>query len=99
MKQYIQARGITNKNIVTINCGANMNFDRLRHVAERAEIGEEKEALFAVKIPEEPGSLKQFCSIIGKRTITEFNYRFQKDQNAIIFLGFSIDNGGFNSIA
>ena len=92
MKQYIQTHNITNKNIVTINCGANMNFDRLRHVAERAEIGEEKEALFAVKIPEAPGSLKKFCSIIGKRTITEFNYRFQKEQNAIIFLGFSIDS-------
>ena len=92
MKQYINDHNITDKNIVTINCGANMNFDRLRHVAERAEIGEQKEALFAVQIPEHPGSLKQFCSVIGKRTITEFNYRLQKENKAIIFLGFAINN-------
>ena len=92
MKRFITDRNIEDKNIVTINCGANMNFDRLRHVAERAEIGEEKEALFAVEIPESPGSLKEFCSVIGKRTITEFNYRLQTNDRAIIFLGFSIDH-------
>lgn len=92
MKHYIAQHGIEDKNIVTINCGANMNFDRLRHVAERAEIGEKNEAIYAVEIPENPGSLKKFCSQIGKRTITEFNYRYQKDNQAIIFLGLTIDN-------
>ena len=96
MKDYIKKHNITDKNIVTINCGANMNFDRLRHVAERAEIGEEKEAIYVVNIPEEPGSLKSFCSIIGKRTITEFNYRFQKKDEAMIFVGFSISDNFFN---
>lgn len=92
MKHYLKTHSIIDKNIVTINCGANMNFDRLRHVAERTEIGEEKEALFAVEIPEKPGSLNDFCQVIGKRTITEFNYRFQKNKDAVIFLGFSIES-------
>ncbi len=92
MKQYIKDKSIKDKNIVTINCGANMNFDRLRHVAERTEIGEEKEALYVVRIPEAPGSLKSFCSVIGKRTITEFNYRYQSKKDAMIFVGFSIQD-------
>ena len=92
MKQYLKQHNLVDQNIVTINCGANMNFDRLRHVAERTEIGEQKEALFAVEIPEKPGSLKQFCKVIGKRTITEFNYRFQQHKDAVIFLGFRIES-------
>ena len=92
LKEYLKQHGVQDKNLVTINCGANMNFDRLRHVAERAEIGENREALFAVEIPETPGSLKDFCALIGKRTITEFNYRFQTNKSAIIFFGFSVSS-------
>lgn len=92
MKQYIQTHALSNATIITINCGANMNFDRLRYVAERAEIGEQKEALFMVTIPEKPGSLKAFCSVIGKRTITEFNYRYQSTTTATLFLGVSIQS-------
>jgi hypothetical protein len=64
---------------VAIDSGANVNFDRLRHVAERAELGEKREAIIAVTIPERPGSFKAFCEAIGKRQITEFNYRYNTD--------------------
>ncbi|RMH52076.1 MAG: threonine ammonia-lyase, biosynthetic [Zetaproteobacteria bacterium] len=83
--------GLRGRRIVCINSGANMNFDRLRHVAERAEIGERREALFAVTIPERPGSFLQFCNAIGRRNITEFNYRLSSREAAHIFVGISID--------
>ena len=70
-----------------------MNFDRLRHVSERAEIGEQREALFAVTIPERPGSFKAFCKTIGKRGITEFNYRYSDDKNAQVFAGVQLRDG------
>jgi len=73
--------------LVAIDSGANINFDRLRHVAERAEIGERREALLAVTIPEKPGSFKHFCEAIGKRAITEFNYRYHTGSEAHIFVG------------
>lgn len=87
LKKHVLSNQIHDKNLVTINCGANMNFDRLRHVAERTEIGEQKESLIAVQIPERPGSLIQFCQMIGHRTITEFNYRYQSNTKANIFVG------------
>lgn len=93
MKKYVVEHGVQNKNIVVIDSGANINFDRLRHVAERAEIGEHREALFAVTIPEEIGSFRQFCEHIGLRGMTEFNYRYADEKNAHIFVGVQLQNG------
>lgn len=87
MKQYIRKYKLQQKNLVAINSGANVNFDRLRHIAERAELGEKREALFAVTIPEQPGSFKTFCKALGKRNITEFNYRYTNAQQAKVFVG------------
>jgi len=90
-KQVVAREGWCGKQIVCINSGANMNFDRLRHVAERAEMGERREALFAVTIPEQAGSFLQFCSHLGRRNVTEFNYRLASREAAHVFVGFSID--------
>jgi len=79
--------------LLAINSGANMNFDRLRHVAERAEFGESREALLAVAIPERPGSFKAFCEAIGRRNITEFNYRFGDPARAHVFAGLELQRG------
>jgi len=78
---------------VAINWGANMNFDRLRHVAERAEIGENREALLAIEIPERPGSFKRLCQLIGHRSITEFNYRYADATTAHVFTGVQLTHG------
>ena len=78
---------------VAILSGANVNFDRLRHIAERAEIGREREALFAVTIDERPGSLRRFCEVVGKRAITEFNYRYADSESARIFVGLELQRG------
>jgi len=83
---------LKNQTLITIASGANMNFDRLRFVAERAEIGEAREALFAVTIPEERGSFKRFCEIIGPRNVTEFNYRISNENSAHIFVGVQVPN-------
>ena len=91
-KAYVEREGITGQTFVAVACGANMNFDRLRFVAERAELGERREAIFAVTIPEKPGSLRQFCSCIGKRNLTEFNYRIADEKAAHIFVGLQIEN-------
>jgi len=93
LKKYIEKKNITAKTLVAINSGANMNFDRLRHVSERAEIGEQREALFAVTIPERPGSFKTFCQTIGKRGITEFNYRYADESEAQVFAGVQLRDG------
>ena len=93
LKKYVERDGVKDKTMVAICSGANMNFDRLRHVAERAEIGENREALFAVTIPEKPGSFRRFCKIIGKRGITEFNYRYSDRVNAQVFTGVQLRNG------
>ena len=77
---------------MAIACGANMNFDRLRFVAERAELGERREAILAVTIPERPGSFKRFCALIGARNVTEFNYRYADPAEAHVFVGLSIHN-------
>ena len=90
MKAYIARTGVRDKHFVALLSGANMNFDRLRFVAERAELGESREALFAVTIPERPGSFRQFCAALGRRVITEFNYRLNDRQRAEIFVGLSV---------
>lgn len=87
IKKYVEREGCSGKVFIAIDSGANVNFDRLRHVAERAEIGEKREALLAVTIPEKPGSFKAFCQAIGKRSITEFNYRYHDKAEAHIFVG------------
>ncbi len=94
LKQYAQQHKLKGKTLMTITCGANMNFDRLRFVAERAEVGEEREALFAVTIPEARGSFKRFCELIGPRSVTEFNYRISDAQVAHVFVGLSTTSRG-----
>jgi threonine dehydratase len=93
MKQYAEQHGLQGATLAAVLSGANINFDRLRHVAERAEIGEHREALFAVTIPERPGSFRQFCQAIGKRGITEFNYRYADDERAHVFAGIKLEHG------
>ncbi len=90
IKQYVARHEVRDKTLVTITCGANVNFDRLRFVAERAEVGEEREALFAVTIPEERGSFRRLCAAIGQRGVTEFNYRVSDDIEAHVFVGVAI---------
>jgi threonine dehydratase len=93
LKRYVKERQVNNKHLIAVISGANINFDRLRHVAERAEFGERREALFAVQIPERPGSFMNFCRLIGKRSITEFNYRFSDNSVAQIFVGVELSGG------
>ncbi len=93
MKKYIAREKVKGQTLVGILSGANVNFDRLRHIAERAEVGEQREALFAVKIPEKPGSFLAFCRALGKRSITEFNYRFADRVQAEVFCGVELRNG------
>ena len=93
IKQYVEREACVSQSLVALNCGANMNFDRLRHVAERAAIGEEREMLLAAEIPEEPGSFRRFCEALGRRSVTEFNYRFASDEAARIFVGVELRGG------
>jgi len=92
-KKYLADSGIQNETFVVINSGANVNFDRLRHIAERAAIGEQREILLAVEIPEEKGSFRNFCEAIGRRSITEFNYRYSNSSKAHIFVGVELHHG------
>ena len=87
LKKYAIENGLRDTTLVAINSGANINFDRLRHVAERAEIGESREALFGVTLPEVPGSFRAFCQALGRRSVTEFNYRLHPGKEAEIFVG------------
>lgn len=87
LKRYAAERGLTGETLVALTCGANVNFDRLRHVAERAEIGERREAILAVTIPERPGAFRAFIEVVGPRVITEFNYRYAPRADARIFVG------------
>jgi len=98
-KKYVAEHSIENQSFVTINCGANVNFDRLRHIAERAAVGEHTEMLLAVEIPEEPGSFKRFCEMLGRRGITEFNYRYSDRKNAHIFVGVQLTRGQEEQLA
>jgi len=93
MKKYVADNTIQGQRIVAIDSGANINFDRLRHVAERSELGEHREALFAVTIPEEIGSFRKFCKLVGLRGMTEFNYRYADASRAHIFVGIQLQNG------
>ena len=90
LKQYAAEHKAKGQTYVAITCGANMNFDRLRFVAERAEFGEQREALFAVTIPEERGAFKRLCELIGSRSVTEFNYRISDANDAHVFVGIAI---------
>jgi threonine dehydratase len=91
LKRYVEEQGTSGETLVALTCGANMNFSRLRHVAERAEIGEHREALLAITIPEQPGSFKRFCRLLGGRNITEFNYRYAPRAEAHIFVGVQME--------
>jgi len=91
-KAYVERTQIQRQTLIAVACGANMNFSRLGFVAERAEFGERREAIFAVTIPEARGSLRQFCACIGQRNLTEFNYRIANAQEAHIFVGMQIEN-------
>lgn len=91
-KRYAAREQLNSQTLVAITSGANMNFDRLRFVAERAEIGEQREAILAVTIPETPGSFRAFCTLLGKRNITEFNYRFGDPKTAHVFVGVQVHN-------
>ncbi len=93
MKKYVEEKNILNQKLVAIDSGANINFDRLRHVAERSDLGEHREALFAVTIPEEIGSFRKFCELVGLRGMTEFNYRYADKTHAHIFVGVQLQNG------
>lgn len=89
-KAWVEEKQVSGQTLVAIASGANMNFDRLRFVAERAELGEAREAILAVTIPEEPGSFKKFCAMLGARSITEFNYRFADPKHAHVFVGVQV---------
>jgi len=93
LKKYLAQHDLKEQTFVTINCGANVNFDRLRHIAERASVGEQSEMLLAAEIPEEPGSFQRFCETIGRRGITEFNYRYNDNKKAHIFVGVKLRDG------
>ncbi len=92
-KKYIAENKLQDRSFVTISCGANVNFDRLRHIAERAAVGELTEMILAAEIPEQPGSFKRFCETIGRRGITEFNYRYANEAKAHIFVGVQLSRG------
>ncbi|MFC0312475.1 threonine ammonia-lyase, biosynthetic [Chromohalobacter canadensis] len=94
LKKYIQQERVDGQTLLCINSGANTNFDRLQHIAERTELGEQREAILAVTIPERPGSFKKFCKTIGKRMVTEFNYRYADPEQAHIFVGVQVKPGG-----
>ena len=89
-RAYVEQTAVQDATLVAIASGANMNFDRLRFVSERAEIGERREAVFAVTIPEERGSFRRFCELVGDRSVTEFNYRIADSVNAYVFVGVQI---------
>lgn len=93
LKKWVAREKCQGKRMVCINSGANMNFDRLRHVAERADLGGAREALLSVEIPEQPGSFLKFCETLGQRSVTEFNYRLEEGRAAQIFVGFGISQG------
>ena len=90
VKAWCEQHRAQDRTYVAIACGANMNFDRLRFVAERAELGEEREAIFAVTIPERPGSFREFCALLGNRSVTEFNYRYADPKVAHLFVGVEV---------
>ena len=92
VKAWVQRTRVKGQTFAAIACGANMNFDRLRFVAERAELGEQREAILAVSIPERPGSFREFCALLGRRSVTEFNYRYADPRVAHLFVGIEVAN-------
>lgn len=94
LKKYAEISGVKGENLLTVVSGANVNFDRLRYISERTEIGEKREAILAVTLPERPGSYKQFIQALHKRNITEFNYRYAQNYDAQVFVGVQISKGG-----
>ena len=94
MKTWVAQHNVRNKTLVAILSGANLNFDRLRYVSERADIGEGREVVLAVTIPEKPGAFRKFCRALGKRNVTEFNYRYADSAQAQVFVGLSVAPGG-----
>ena len=93
LKKYVTREKCEGRTLVAIDSGANMNFDRLRHISERTEIGEKREGILAVTLPEKPGAFKAFCQTLGKRNITEFNYRYADARDAHVFVGVQLRNG------
>jgi len=92
-KKYCARENLNGEELVVIDSGANINFDRLRHVAERAELGERREVLFSTTIDEQPGSFQKFCKILSDKGITEFNYRYADNAEAHVFVGVRVNNG------
>lgn len=92
LKKYVDAHGIEGQTLMAIQCGANIDFDRLRYISERTETGEKREAVLAVTIDEKPGSYQAFCTALRKRNITEFNYRYSDDNLAQIFVGMKVNS-------
>ena len=93
IKKYVARENCRDRTFISINSGANMNFDRLRHIAERADIGGQREALIAVEIPEQKGSFLRFCEALGRRGVTEFNYRYNEGAAAQLFVGLALADG------
>jgi threonine dehydratase len=93
IKSYVAREQLRDATLIAIQSGANMNFDRLRHIAERGDVGAEREALLAVEIPEQPGSFLKFCEVLGSRNVTEFNYRYESAERAQIFVGLALAQG------
>jgi threonine dehydratase len=94
LKKFVEANGLRDRHLIAIDSGANVNFDRLRHISERAELGEKREVILGVTIPERPGSFRAFCRALGKRNITEFNYRYADQSNARVYVGVqTVPNG------
>jgi len=94
LKKYVERTGVKGKHLLAIVSGANTNFDRLRYISERTETGEHREAIISVTLPEQPGSFRAFCSALGRRNITEFNYRYADTGSAQVFVGLSVVPGG-----
>ncbi len=94
LKKYVEREGVKGQQLLAVLSGANTNFDRLRYISERTEIGEQREAIISVTIPEQPGAFRKFCSALGRRNITEFNYRYSSEAEARVFLGVTIEPGG-----
>ena len=92
VKAWVRRHRSKDRTYVVVASGANMNFDRLRFVAERAELGEQREAILAVTIPERPGSFREFCALLGRRSVTEFNYRYADPRLAHLFVGIEVAN-------
>lgn len=93
LKKYVAREKCEGRTLIAIDSGANMNFDRLRHISERTEIGEKREGVFAVTLPEKAGAFKAFCQALGKRNITEFNYRYADAKDAHVFVGLQLRGG------